>query len=58
MGFDNDIFDGVAKMRAATFGGEIFRLHQRTKNPLKYVQTNSKYGRLDAISASDTQEYF
>ena len=27
MGFDTDISDGVAKMRASTLLGEIFRLH-------------------------------
>ena len=40
MGFDTDISDGVAKMRAATLLGKIIRLHQRTKNLRKYVHTN------------------
>ena len=35
MGFGTDISDGVAKMRAATLLGDIFRLRQRTNNPLK-----------------------
>ena len=56
MGFDTGISDGVTKMRAATLLGDIFRLHQRTKNSLKYVHTYSKYGNLVAIPASDTQE--
>ena len=46
MDFNTDISDGVAKMRAATLLGDIFRLHQRTKNQLKYVHTNSKYHHL------------
>ena len=58
IGFDTDIYDGVAKMRAATILGEIVRLHQRIKNPLKYIQRNSKYGHLFAIPDYDTQEYF
>ena len=56
MGFGTDISDGVAKMMTATLLGEIFRLHQHTKNPLKYAHKNSKYGHLVAIPASDTQE--
>ena len=40
MGFDTDISDGVTKMRAEDLLGEIVRLHQHTKNPLKYVHTN------------------
>ena len=39
MGFDTDISDGVAKRRAAALLGYIVCLHQRTKNPLKYVHT-------------------
>ena len=58
MGFDNDISDRVAKIRAATLLGEVVRLHQRTKNLLKHVHTNSKYGHLVAIPDSDTQELF
>ena len=58
MVFDTDISDGVAKMRVATILGEIVRLHQRTKNMLKYVHTNSKYGHLVAIPDSCTQELF
>ena len=45
-------------MRAATLLGDIVRLHQHTKNPLRYVHTNSKYGHLIAILASDTREKF
>ena len=45
-------------MRAATLLGEIVRLHQRTKNPLKYVHKNSKCGHLVEIPSSDTQESF
>ena len=41
IGFDTDIYDGVAKMRAATILGKIVYLHQNTKNTLKYVHTNS-----------------
>ena len=58
MGFDTDISDGVAKMRSATILGGIFRPHQRTKNPLNYFHTNSKYGNSVAIRDSDTQETF
>ena len=58
MGFDTDISGGVTEMRAATILGDIVRLHLRTKNPLKYVHTNSKYGHLVAIPASDTHESF
>ena len=58
MCFDTDISDGFAKVRAATLFGEIVRLHQRTKNPLKYVLTNSKYGNIVVIPATDTQESF
>ena len=54
MVFDTDIFDRVAKMSAATILGDIFHIHQCNKNPLKYVHTNSKYGHLFAIPASDT----
>ena len=53
MGFDTDISVGVGKMRAYTLLGEIIRLHQSTKNPLKYVHKNSKYGNLVAITDSD-----
>ena len=55
MGFDTDISDGVEKMRAATILGEIICLHQRTKNPLKYVHKNSMYGHVVTIPYSDTQ---
>ena len=55
MGFDNDISDGVEKMRAAIPLVEIVRLHQHTKNPLKYVHTNSNYGHLSSMPSSDTQ---
>ena len=58
MGFGTDISDGVAKMRSATLLGEIVCLHQHTKNPLRYVHTNSKYGHLVAIPDSDNQESF
>ena len=58
VGFDTDISDGVAKMRAAALLGDIVRLHQRTKNPLKYVHTNSKYGNLVAVPDCDTQKCF
>ena len=58
MGFDTDISDGVTKMSADTILGEIVCLHQRTKNPLRYVHTNSKYDHLISISDSDTQESF
>ena len=40
IGFDIDISDGVAKMRASTLLGELFRLHHCTKTPLNYVHTN------------------
>ena len=56
MGFGSDVSDGVVKMRAAILMGEIFRLHQRTKNPLKYVHTNSNYGHLVSMPDSDTQD--
>ena len=58
MGFDNYIYDGVVKMRAATLLGDIVHLHQRTKDPMKYVHTNSNYRHLVAITDSDTQESF
>ena len=58
MGFDTDISDGVAKMRAATLLGDIYHLRQCTKNTLKCVHTNSKYGDLFTIPASDTHESF
>ena len=58
MGFDTDIYDGVAKMRGATLLGEIFRLHKCTINPLKYVHINSKYGYLVSIPDYDNQELF
>ena len=57
IGFGTDISDGVAKMRAANILGEIFRLHQRTKNLLKYVHTNSNYGHPVVIPASETEEF-
>ena len=44
MGFDTNISDRIAKMRAATLLGDIFQLHQRTKTLLKYVQKTSGYG--------------
>ena len=58
MGFDTYISDEVAKMRAATLLGEIIRLHQHTKNPLKYVHINSKCGHIVEIPGFDNQEYF
>ena len=58
MGFNTDISDGVSKMRVSTLLGEIFHLHQRTKNTLKYVHTNSNYWHLVTISSSDNQESF
>ena len=58
MGFDTDISDGVAKMRAATLLVDIVCLHQCTKNPLKCVHTNSKYRHLVEIPASDNHELF
>ena len=58
MGFDTDIFDGVVKIRAAIILREIVCLHQYTKNILKYVHTNSKYGHLFAIPPSETQDFF
>ena len=54
MVFDTDIYDGVAKMSAATILGEIVRLNQHTKNTLNYVYTNLKYGHLVAVPASET----
>ena len=56
MGFDSYISDGVAKIRSAALLGEIARLRQRTRNTLKYVHTNSKFGHFVAIPDSDTQE--
>ena len=58
MGFDTNISDGVAKMRADTILGDIVRRYQCTKNPLKYAKTNSRYGHFIGIPDSDTQEYF
>ena len=55
MGFDTDDSGGVAKMRASTLLVEIDCLHKRTKNRLKYVHANSKYGHLFAIPYSYTQ---
>ena len=54
MGFGTNISDGVAKINAANILGYIVRLHQRTKNPLKYVHTNSNYGHPVSIPAYDT----
>ena len=56
MGFGTDFFDGVTKMRAATLLGKTVRLQKRTKIPIKYVNKNSKYGHIFAITVSDTQE--
>ena len=58
MGFDTDISDGVVKMRAATLLGKILRLHQHTKNWLKYAHKNSNYRHLVAITASITRNRF
>ena len=58
MGFDTGIYDGVTKIRASTLLGDIFHLHQLTKNPLKYVHQNSKYGHLVTKPDYDTQESF
>ena len=58
MGFDTDISDVVTKIREATLLGDIFRLHQLTNNPLKYVNKNSKYGHIVVISDSDTPDFF
>ena len=46
MGFDTDISDGISKIRAATLLEEIVRLHQCSKNSLKYVHIKSKYGHI------------
>ena len=56
MGLDTAIFYGVAKMVSATLLGDIFRLRQCTKNMLKYIHKNSRYGYLVTIPASDTRE--
>ena len=45
-------------MSTSTLLGEIVCLHQHTKNPLKYVYTNSNYGHLVAMTASVTHESF
>ena len=58
MDFCTDISDGVAKIGEATLLGDIFCLRQFTKNPLKHVHTNSKYGHLVSIPDSDTKESF
>ena len=58
MGFCTDISDGVSKLRASTLLGDIVLLRQFTKNTLKYVHTQSKYGHMVAIPDSDTQELF
>ena len=58
MGFDTDIYDGVEKIISATLLEDIVRLHQLTKNPLKCVHKNSKYGYLVVILDSDTWEWF
>ena len=44
MGFDTGIYDGFAKLRAATILGDILRLHKFTKNILKYVQKTQSMG--------------
>ena len=56
--FDTYISDGDVKKRAATILGDIFHLHQCTKNTLKYVHTNSKYGHIVLIPDSHAQESF
>ena len=58
MSFDTAVSGGVAKLRVATILGDIFRLIQLTKHLLKYVHTNSNYGHLVEIPASDTKESF
>ena len=58
MGLYTGVSDVVAKICADTILEDIVRLNQRTKNPLKYVHTNSKYGHIFSIPASDTQESF
>ena len=58
MGFGTGISDGVAKVMTATILVEIVLLHHHTKNPLKYVYTNSKYGHLVAMPASGNLEFF
>ena len=58
MGFDTDIYDGVAKMMSATLLEDIVRIHQLTKNPLNYVHTNSKYGCIVVILDSDSWSLF
>ena len=58
MGFDADISGGEKKTRAATLLGYNVHFHKCTKNPLKYVHTDSKYGNLFKIPVSSTQESF
>ena len=52
------VSEKVSKMRAATILGEIVRLQQCNKNPLKYVHAISKYGNIFAMPDSSTQETF
>ena len=45
-------------MRSATILEGIVWLHQLTKNPLKYVHTNSNYGYIVVIIDSDNWGFF
>ena len=56
MGFNSSLYYGLKKMRAATLLGDILHLRRCTKNPLKCVHINSKYGNIVVISDSATQE--
>ena len=58
MSFGADISDRVVKIWVATLLGGIFRLHQHTKNLLKYVHKNSNYGHLVTMPSYDTQDIF
>ena len=58
MSFDTDVSGGVEKLRVATHLGEFVRTHQLTRNLLNYVHTNSNYGHIVEITASETQESF
>ena len=57
IGFGTGIYDRDKKMRVATLLGDILRLHQCTKNSLKYVYKISHCGHVVAIP-SFTQESF
>ena len=56
--FNMNISNGFAKVTATTPLVEIVHIYQCNKTPLKYANTNSKYGHFYGITDYDNQEYF